>query len=417
MIGAGETKPRRAMLCAACAALAVVLQCGPAAAGDWRTTVGLTQQTIYETNPELGQNGRRSNTLNELSPSVLSAYETETYALDLNLSGTMVRSRNQLVTGDTTRLDLNASNDFDFDTVRVFNNAALSRNAVENTEFNDDELTTDAAAASVTNDETVEDMTISSRLEWDLSDRVTLFGTHELRDVRFDGGNSDNFTNNEISVGGTVLVNDRFDIGPSIGFSRFEPDDDDRTRLLRADLTGTYQISDNALTTIAVGVQDFESSRDISVNASYQHSFDKTVLTFGLTRDVSPGDASALESSDTATVGVSYSFSENTQANLDAQYRETETVEAQQAGLSLVHIFNEDVTVGIDLDWTETTDIGGAVETVTDQYRADPFVAWQINEDINARLSYRELQERETDLETVRSRRVTFSISYSKQYD
>ena len=417
MTDAGACFPRRAALYAACAAFALVMGAGQAQAGDWRTTFGLSQQTSYESNPELGQGSRRSNTLNELTPSVLGAYETDTYSLDLDLSGTLVRSRNQTVTGDATRLDLNASNDFDFDRVRFFNDAVLSRDSVENTEFNDNELTTDAASASVTNDETVEELTLSSRLEWDFTDRVILFGTHQRRDVRFDGGTGDSFVNNEFSAGGTVLVNDRLQLGPSVGFSRFEPDDEDRTRLLRADLNGSYQINDNALASVSVGILDFESQQDIGLNASYQHSFEKTILTLGLSREVSPGDNSALETSDTATLGVSYEISDRTQASFDAQYRETETVEAQQAGLSLVHIFSDDVSVGIDLDWTETTDVDSAVESVTDQYRADPFVAWQINEDINARLSYRELQERQTDLETVRSRRVTFSISYSKQYD
>ena len=409
--------PGRAALCAAMLAGTVAVYCPPSAAGDWLTTFGVTHQTTYENNPQLGQNGRQSNTLNEVSPSVLSAYESETYALDLDLSGTLVRSRNKQVTGDTTRLNLNASNDFDFDTIRVFSAAALSRSAAENTEFNNNELTTDAASASVTNDEVVEEMSLSSRIEWDISDRTFLFGTHERRETRFDGGDSDSFVNNEFTTGATVFVNDRFDIGPTLAYTRFEPDEGSGTTLIRADLVGNYQFSDNALTSISAGILDFENERDLSLDAEYQHRIEKATLTFGLSRSVSPGNNSQLDSSDSATFGLSYSFSGETEANLDAQYRETDEVEAQQLGLSLLHIFSDKVSVGIDLDWTETTDIGGDAESVTDEYRADPFLAWQINEDVNARLSYRELQRRETDQETVRSRRVTFSISYSKQYD
>ena len=416
MAGTGALhRCRSASLLTACCIAAFSLS---AQAGDWRTTASLSQTTSYENNPELGQNGRRSNTLQELSPSILSAYESDTYGLDLDLSGTMVRSRDTTVTGDSTRLDLNAANDLDLDRARLFADFALSRRAVQSSEFNDDELTTDASDASVSNDEEVEEMTVSSRAEWDMSDLVVLFGTHEFRNVRFDGG-GDSFINNDVSLGASWLLSDRLDLSPSIGFTRFEPENEgeDTTNLVRADLSANYLYNDKTLASLSFGILDFEDQQDFSLNAQVQRSFEKSTLSLGLSRTVSPGDESELEINDTATLGLSYSFSDLTSANLDAQFRENEDTESQRAGISVVHTYSDKVSFGIDLDWIETTDLSVANETETVQYRADPFVAWTINEDLNARLSYRELQERETDQETVRSRRVTFTISYSRQYD
>jgi len=387
-------------------------------AGDWRTTASVSHTTTYDNNPQLEQDGRQSNTLREVSPSILSAYESETYGLDLDLSGTMVRSRNKTVTGDSTRLELNAANDLDFDRLRLFADVSLTRRANEATEFNDNELTTDASNASVSNDDEVEEMTLSSRGEWDLSELVTLFGTHEYRDVQF-SGEGDSFVNNEYALGASWILSERMDLSPSIGFTRLEPENEqeDNSNLLRADLSANYLYNDKTLATITVGILDFEDERDFSLDAQFQRSFEKSTLSLGLSRDVSPGDESELEVSDSATLGVSYDFSDLTRANVDAQFRENEDTESQRAGFSLVHTYSDKISFGIDLDWIESTDLSDVSEPETTQYRADPFVNWTINEDINARLSYRELQERETDQETVRSRRVSFTIRYSKQYD
>lgn len=390
-----------------------------ASAGDWRTTTSVSQTTSYENNPELGQNGRQSNTLREFSPSILSSYESETYGLDLDLSGTLVRSRNSAVTGDSTRLDLNVANDLDFDRIRLFSDLALTRRAVESSEFNDGELTTDAANATVSNDQEVEEMSLSSRGEWDTSDLVSVFATHNFRNVRFDGGGGDDFVNNDLSLGASWPLSDRLDLTPSLGFTRFEPSNEgsDTTNLMRADLRANYLYDDRTLASVSFGVLDFEDTRDYSLDAQLQRSFEKSSFTLGLSRTVSPGDESELEVSDSASLGLSYTFSDLTSANFDAQYRENEDIESQQAGISLVHVYSDKVSFGINFDWIESTDVSNINETETVQYRADPFVTWTLSEDLNARLSYRELQERETDRETVRSRRVSFTISYSKQYD
>lgn len=386
-------------------------------AGDWRATAGLGVTTSYETNPELGQNGRQSNTLRALSPSLLGAYESETYSSDIDLRTSFERSRNQNIAGDTTRFDLNVGNDLDFDTIRLFGGATFSRRSQEATEFNDAELTQDASNSSVTNDETVDDLRGSFRLEWEYSDRGNVFLSNDYRTVSFDGGGGENFRNNAAQAGINYNFNERLDIGQSFGFTRFLPEDGESANLFSIGAFGNYQVNSDALGSLSVSLLKFEDRIDYGINGQLQNQFEDAILTVGLSRDASPGDDSQLEITNRAFAGVTYDLTSVLESRLDLQWVTNEDVESQQAGVGLSYEFTTDVRTGVDVNWRESIDKADANETETTEIRVTPFVSWALSDDVDARLDYRELQRDETNLKTVRSRRVSLSVSYSRQYD
>lgn len=386
-------------------------------AGDLQSTARLTISGAYETNPEQRRSNDRHVAERQLSPVWFGTWDEETYGLDFDFGATFVRTSDETITPDSVRYDTSVGGDIDFDLVRLSGSLDYTRRAFDNTEFNDNELTTDADAASVSDEQTVDDAKVSSRLEYDMSDRTLLFVEDTYRIVSFTGGESTDFTNGTVAAGVTHELSSTLTLTPQLEVRRFEPADNAPTNLVEASLGVNQLLSDISEYNVTIGLLRASSENSITFDASYSHAFEEFILQLTGNRQVSPSDDGNLRESTSIGFDVSHDFSETTRAVFDGVWRTNDDLEARRFGLRVSHDFNDKVALGIDLNVIQSISDNVAGETKTMQYRADPFLNWTLSENLNTRLSYREFWEDEDGLGSVNTRRVTLAVTYTRPFN
>ena len=386
-------------------------------AADFTSTARVSTQGSYETNPELAQSNKTHVAEKQLAPGWSGALDGETYGLDFDLGATFVRSSDETITPDSLRYDTTIAGDVDFDLTRLSGSIDYFRRAFDNTEFNDNELVTDADTASVSNNVTVDDITLSSRLEHDWSDRTTLFLEDSLRSVAFTGGDSTDFTNSTVAVGGNYAWSGKLTLTPEIQVRRFEPVDVAPTNVVEANMGVNYQASDTSLYNVTVGMLKTSEQNSVTFDATYEKTFETFVFQLTGNREVSPSDNGELRDSKSVGVDISHDVSDYTRIGLVGLWRSNEALEARRWGFNMSHDFSADVVLGLNLDVVQSITGSAAGETTTMQYRADPFVNWTVVENLNARLSYRELWQDADNSGSVNTRRVTLAVTYTHPFN
>lgn len=385
-------------------------------AGDWQHEASLSLQSSHETNPQLDSN-RRKVTLGQVSPAWTSIYSTETVSASTSLGTTFVRSSDQVVQSNSVRYDTNTTLDASFEKLTARGELNFFRRDFQNTEFNDNELTTDESSASVSEDVTVDDLTFQTRFDRALSPRLSVFADNNYRIVEFSGGDSTNFANATFTAGANGAINDRLVLTPSVGFTRFEPDDTDPTNLFRVQLGANYTASDTSLYELTIGGIKTDTEYDVSLEALYQQEFELFALDASASRDLAPSDDGELREENTVQIGVSHEFSVYTRARVDAEWQVNDDIEARRVGINLTHDLSEDTTIGLRVNFVRSYSDSGTGDQITSSIQTDPFVAWRISEEVDARLSYREVQLDQTGSDRVRTRRLAFLINYATPFE
>ena len=155
----------------------------------------------------------------------------------------------------------------------------------------------------------------------------------------------------------------------------------------------------------------------ITFDAAYERTFQDFLLQITGSRDVSPSDNGELRDSKSFVVNINRDFSEYTRGGVTALWRSNDDVEARRWGFNMSHDFSADIVLGLNMDVVETTTDNAAGDSTTMQYRADPFVNWTVVENLNARLSYRELWQDADNSGTVNTRRVTLGVTYTHPFN
>lgn len=387
-----------------------------ALSGDWSHEARLSLQGSHETNPQL-DNNRRKVTLGQVVPTWVSNYDGETFAANTAIGATVVRSSDQVAQSNSVRFDTQTSVEAAFEKLKVTGNLNYFRRDFQNTEFNDDELTTDASNASVSEDITVDDVAVQTRFETDFTSNIAGFADNNFRTVKFSGGDSTDFTNDTLLTGAILIVNDRLTVSPSIGYTRFEPENTDPTNLYRVQIGGNYSASDTVLFGLTIGGIKTDTENDVSLDATYQQEFLSFTLDASASRDLAPSDGGELRKEKAIEIGVSHDFSDYTRIRVDAEWQINDDVEARRTGFNLTHDLTQDTSIGVRLNYVRSYRDLVAGEQVTTALRADPFFVWRISEQVDARLSYREVQQDQTGADRVRTRRVAFVLNYSTPFD
>jgi len=389
---------------------------GPANAGDWNHEARLSVQTSHETNPGLDNNPRKV-TLGQVAPTWISNYVGETVSGNASLGSTFVRSSDEVAQPNSVRYDVKTDAQKQFETFDVSGAVNYFRRDFQNTEFNDNELTTDAESASVSENITVDDVTVLTRAQKSFSENVTGFANNTYRLVKFSGGNSTDFTNDTVLSGLTMVRSDKLTITPALGYTRFEPEGRDPTNLYRAQFGADIQPNPTTVLGVTFGGIKAGNETDVSLQASYQQQFEYVTVDAALSRDLSPSDGGELRKQKSFEVGVSHNFSDYTRIRVDAEWKKNDDIEARRTGMNLVHELSQDMRVGFSLDFVRSYSDGLTGEQVTTALRADPFLSWRISEEVDARFSYREIQQDQTGQDRVRSRRVAVVVNYATPFD
>ena len=386
-------------------------------AADFTSTARVSTQVSYENNPQLLAENQSHIAEKQISPGWSGALDGETYGIDFDLGMTLVRTSDETITPDSSRYDTTVAGDLDYDRLRLSGSADYFRRAFDNTEFNDNELTTDADTASVSNDVTVDDATLSARLDYDWSDRTSVFVEDTHRIVAFSGGDSTDFTNTTVSTGANYEWNESLTVTPVLELRRFEPADIAPTNVVEASMGVNYQPSDTSLYNVTVGMLKTSEQQAVTLDATYEKTFETFVLQVTGKRNVAPSDNGELRDSKSVGVDLSHDFSEYTRAGVDALWRSNDDLEARRWGFNMSHDFSADIVLGFNLNVVQSITDSATGEATTMQYRADPFVNWTVVENLNARLSYRELWQDAENSEAVNTRRVTLAVTYTHPFN
>ena len=383
-------------------------------AAELSSTGRLTVQGSYETNPELLRRNERHVAEKQLSPGLVGELLGETYGIDFDLGMSMVRTSDETVTPDSLRYDTTVGGRVDAELFRLTGSVDYSKQAFDNTEFNDDELTTDAGSASVSNNETVDDITLTSRLEHDWSERSTVFLEDAYRVVSFTGGNSTDFTNVSLSSGVVYQWSETLAVTPGFEVRRFDPADNAPTDIVEGSLGFEQQLNDTTAYDVTIGMLKTGDEAQVTFDATFEKLFQDYFLQLNGNRQLSPNDEGELQDRRTFGLDISRELSDRTRAGIDAIWTKSEDLDSRRLGFNISHDVNQDVLIGFSMDAVQSISENAVGDTKTMQYRADPFVNWIVAENLSARLSYRELWEDTDALGSVNTRRVTLAVTYTK---
>ncbi|WP_425405334.1 hypothetical protein [Hwanghaeella sp.] len=386
-------------------------------AADFTSTGRLSIQGSYETNPELRRSNKTHVAERQLSPGWVGEWDGETYGLDFDLGATFVRTSDETITPDSLRYDTTVAGDVDLDRVRLSGSLDYSLSAFDNTEFNDNELTTDADSASVSNDVQVDDVSLTTRFEYDWSDRMSLFLEDSFRAVSFSGGNSTDFTNTTVATGVSYDWSDVITITPRVEYRKFEPADTEPTNVIETSMGINHQLNDTSTYNLTVGMLRTGSERKVTFDASYEKTFEEYVLRLTGNRDVTPSDDGELRESRSLGFDIAHALSATTRAGIDGLWRENDDLEARRLGFNMSHDVSPDVVLGFTVNVVQSISENLAGTTKEMQYRADPFLNWTFAENLNARFSYRELWEDTDNQGSVNTRRATVAVTYTHPFN
>lgn len=386
-------------------------------AAEMTSTGRLTVQGSYETNPALLRRNERHVAEKQLSPNLVGELLGETYGIDFDLGMSMVRTSDETVTPDSLRYDTIVSGNVDAELFRLSGSVDYSRQAFDNTEFNDNELTTDAGTATVSDDETVDDVTLTSRIERDWSERSTVFLQDSYRVVSFTGGDSTDFTNAAISSGVDYEWSETLTVTPGFEVRRFDPADNAPINIVEGSLGLNQQFDETTSYEVTIGMLRASGDAKVTFDASFEKVFQEYVLLLNGNRQLSPDDEGDLQDRRTFGIDVSRELSERTRAGVDAVWSKNEDLDSRRLGFNISHDVNPDVLIGFSMDAVQSISENAVGDTKTMQYRADPFVNWIVAENLSARLSYRELWEDTDALGSVNTRRVTLAVTYTQPFN
>ncbi|RVU34099.1 hypothetical protein EOI86_23575 [Hwanghaeella grinnelliae] len=385
----------------------------PVHAYDLNSTARVTASGSYETNPNLVQSNQRHLFEKRLAPGWSGVLDGETYGLAADFGTSFVRTSDETISPDSLRYDTSLAGNLDFERARTSGGFDYSRRAFNNTEFNDNELTTDETDASVSNAVTVDDASLATRFEYDATELLQVFVDNNYRLVSFTGGNSTSFTSNTVTLGSRYEMSDYLSISPEFEYRIFEPDDSDSQNTYEARLRGNYQASDVTQYNVAIGMIRTKQETNVSLDATYIQQLDDVLLQVTASRSLSPSDDGELRDSKRLSAQVSKPLSDVTTIGADAQFRLNDEVEARRGGFNLTHELSDALVVGFNLNVIETIPDNGSS---TMQYRADPFLNWLVHENVNARVSYRELWQETGSSGSVNTRRISLAVTYTHPF-